>query len=299
MKRYFRKQKLSKPFNFIVVLLIVAVISSIALLIIEEPQALWKMIIPTSVALPSTLSATERFNTLPPGATLRGEAACASRVRQSSWEPRPDNAAANQRVPTAAQIAALTPWTTSARGIQLEPGADRIRKQITGNYKGTTDEILQWVACKWGIDEDIVRAEAVTESNWHQNQIGDNTTDQNLCPPGEGYAGAWDGSSCYQSYGILQIKSSNFQSTWPMSRDDTAFNAEYVYGLIRTCYEGWTTYLINHSTPLPGYPRYHGGDLWGCIGTYYSGNWYDQNALNYISWVKDNLAKKAWLQPGF
>ncbi len=83
-----------------------------------------------------------------------------------------------------------------------------------------------------------------------------------------------------------------------MSRYDTAFNAEYVYGVIRTCYEGWTTYLYDR-TPTVGYPRYHAGDLWGCIGRWYSGGWYDQDALQYIASVKAQLASKEWLELGF
>jgi hypothetical protein len=83
-----------------------------------------------------------------------------------------------------------------------------------------------------------------------------------------------------------------------MSRDDTAFNVEYVLGVIRTCFEGWTTYL-NNRTPLPGYARYHAGDIWGCLGRWYSGSWYDQGAVNYIQKVKTALAQKAWLEAGF
>jgi len=49
---------------------------------------------------------TGAFTTLPPGAQLPSEAECAVRVHRSSWEPRPDNYAANHRVPTAQQIAA-------------------------------------------------------------------------------------------------------------------------------------------------------------------------------------------------
>lgn len=83
-----------------------------------------------------------------------------------------------------------------------------------------------------------------------------------------------------------------------MSRADTAFSAEYVYGLIRACYEGYTTYL-NDRTPLPGYPRYHAGDIWGCLGRWFSGSWYDQGAVNYIQKVKATLASKTWLKAGF
>lgn len=247
---------------------------------------------PSSVAGPSSRTpvVVQSAGTLPPGATLPSEAQCAARVRRSAFEPRPQNTPANQRVPTAQQIANLTPWGP-ALGQSIQ--ADTLRKQMTGNFTGTTDEILQWTACKWGVDPDIVRAEAVIESYWRQSTQGDETNNQSLCPPG-----TWNGQNCYQSYGILQIKYYYFQSTWPMSRDDTAFNAEYVYGILRACYEGWTTYL-SERTPLPGYPRYHAGDLWGCIGRWYSGTWYNQDAVNYIARVKATLAQKTWLQAGF
>ena len=175
----------------------------------------------------------------------------------------------------------------------MDAKSDSLRRQITGNYTGTTDEILQWVACKWGVDVNIVRAEAVTESNWHQSQLGDFTNTQSLCPPG-----TWNGSSCYQSYGILQIKYTYFQSEWPMSRNDTAFNAEFVYGWLRNCYEGWADYLYQ-LTPAPGYPRYHAGDIWGCLGFWFSGEWYTQGAINYINITRGHYTQQPWLQPGF
>ena len=228
--------------------------------------------------------------TLPPGSVLPSESACAASIAPSSFESRPDNYAANHRVPTAAQIANLQPWGPL---IGMDSKSDSLRKQITGNYTGTTDQILQWVACKWGIDPNIVRAEAVTESNWHQSQLGDNTNNQSLCPPG-----AWNGSSCYQSYGILQIKYTYFKTEWPMSQQDTAFNAEFVYGWIRNCYEGWADYLYGQ-TPSPGYPRYHAGDIWGCLGFWFSGGWYTAGAINYINITMQHYQQKPWLQPGF
>ena len=32
---------------------------------------------------------------------------------------------------------------------------------MTGNFVGSTDEIIQWAAWKWGVDEDVIRAVAV------------------------------------------------------------------------------------------------------------------------------------------
>ena len=228
--------------------------------------------------------------TLPPGSALPSESACAGRVSYSSFEPRPDNYGANHSVPTAAEIAGLQPWTPT---IGMSNNSDSLRKQITGNFTGTTDEIFQWVACKWGVDVNIVRAEAVAESTWHQSTLGDYTTDQSLCPPG-----TWNGSSCYQSYGVLQIKYVYFKTEWPMSKLDTAFNAEFVYGWLRNCYEGWADYLYN-VTPSPGYPRYHAGDIWGCLGFWFSGSWYTQGAISYIQKVQQDYNQKPWLQSGF
>ncbi len=242
--------------------------------------------------LPGQVTGTppKKFTTLPPGSPLPSESECAARVRYSSFEPRPQNYTANHRVPTAQQIANLALWNVS---IGLNSRADSLRRQITGSFTGTTDEILQWVACKWGIDEDIVRAEAHAESTWYQSTTGDFSTRRKLCPPG-----TWNGSGCYQSYGILQIKYIYNKSAWPMSRDDTAFSAEYMYGILRTCYEGWTSYLGQRRS-LPGYPNYQAGDIWGCVGRWFSGNWYDQEAIDYIAKVKTDYANKDWLKPGF
>ncbi len=231
----------------------------------------------------------KQFTLLPPGSPLPSDQECAKRVRRSTWEPRPENYAANHRTPTAAQIAALTPWTTASAGIQVDPRADAFRKRVTGDFTGTTDEILQWAACKWGMDEDYVRAEAVTESHWHQSQLGDITGDHGLCPPGSGYPGAWNGSSCAQSYSIIQIKYIYNKSAWPMSRNDTAFAIDYQEGILRYCYEGWATYLGSN---------YHAGDIWGCIGRWFSGQWHDSGAQQYIRYTQDFLNRKVWLTPG-
>ncbi len=254
----------------------------------HKPHSLWNRLTYTNP--PPASSARTRFTTLPPGATLPSESECASRVRRNSWEPRRDNYTANHTIPSAQQITGLAPWDAD---IGQDPKADTLRRQITGNFTGTTDEIFQWVACKWGIDEDIVRAEAVAESHWYQGQEGDQTNDRRLCPPD-----TWNGTFCYQSYGILQIKYFYFKTSWPMSRADTAFNAEYVYGVIRACYEGWTMYL-SERTPTSGYQRYHAGDIWGCIGRWYSGGWYDPGAIDYINSVKAYLANEEWRQPEF
>ena len=237
---------------------------------------------PSPIAVVPTVTpivATNHFVTLPPGSLLPDEATCAARVRRSAWEPRTSNYTANHTVPTAQQIAGLNPQQNPYTSV------------ITGNFTGTTDEILQWVACKWGVDENIVKAEAIVESYWVQSTNGAPTTNQALCPPN-----TWDGKQCHQYYGLLQLTYTYWNSAWPMMRDDTAFSAEYIYGIVRNCYEGRASFV---ATTLPGYPAYHAGDIWGCIGSWYSGQWYSQNSLDYITSVKQNFANKIWLKPGF
>ena len=73
---------------------------------------------------------------------------CAERVHYSPWEPRPENFTANRRTPT---------WPVSVR---THPDFNstyqaKFRPRINGDFTGTTDEIIQWASCKWGIsDED-------------------------------------------------------------------------------------------------------------------------------------------------
>jgi len=212
-----------------------------------------------------------RFTTLAPGSTLPGDAECAARVQRSSWEPRPDNATANiTNVYT--QGYHLTGSYLSQYGYE---------QRVTGNFTGTTNEILQWGACKWGIDENVVRAQAEKESYWHQSMLGD-------CRGGTVAA-----TSGCQSVGLLQVKGADLppthSGTWPYAYKSTAFNVDYTYAVWRACFEGKETWLGS---------SYHAGDLWGCVGRWFSGNWY-KSSQDYIASVKDHLANKDWLYSGF
>src|SRR5947209_2063641 len=167
--------RLQKKAMILISLLLLVAVVALTVLFTHKPRVLWKVIASVNLHLPPTPTASERFKTLPPGAKLPSESECAARVRRNAWEPRPDNAEANHRVPTAQQISQLAPWGPA---IGVDSRADTFRRQITGNFTGTTDEIIQWVACKWGIDENIVRAEAIAESYWHQSQQGDYTNNR-------------------------------------------------------------------------------------------------------------------------
>lgn len=212
------------------------------------------------------------LGTLPPGASLPSGSQCANLISYSSWEPRPGNATYNQTTPPSWWLQNY--YAVVASGEGGSPGS--YLQRVTGNFTGTTDEILQWGACKWGFDANVVRAIAVNESHWHQSADGDN--------------GA--------SLGILQIKdtTNNYPSTVPYSGQSTAFNVDYKLAQQRACFDGQMSYLDSSSYPQESRTNYM---LWGCVGQWYSGGWYDSGAQSYISQVQQFLNNQTWAQPGF
>ncbi len=150
--------------------------------------------------------------------------------------------------------------------------------RVDGSFSGTTDQILVWAACKWGFPADSARAQAVQESSWRQSQLGDcGVTTQSVthgCP----------------SVGILQVKGADIPpthpNTWPYAYASTAWNVDYALSVRRACFDGKITWLGN---------GYAAGNMWGCIGEWFSGRWLDAGANNYISLVKQHEANKDWL----
>ncbi|MEN9328100.1 MAG: hypothetical protein RI947_908 [Candidatus Parcubacteria bacterium] len=217
----------------------------------------------------------KQFTLLPPGSALPTDAECASRVRRTTWEPRPSNSAKNQYVAVKGSDYNVPRYNGSDGGIWLPGHADKANvmvDKLSGNFKGTTDEILQWAACKWGLDEDMARAQAVVESNWDMSANGDNG----------------------ESFGILQVRNTAHASAFPGAQKSTAFNADYTYMRWRICFEGVLDYL-SQTGP------YVAGDAWGCMGTWYTGNWYGAGgggsaggALEYINAVKAQLNARTW-----
>ena len=213
---------------------------------------------PTATPTPSPTSGTTGpATTRPVGSAILADSEAAARVRRSSWEPRPENATANRRVPTSTEIANFR--TASNNQTYYSP-------KVTGNFTGTTDEIIQWAAHKWGFAEDLIRAEAHHESSWRQSAHGD---------IGNG-----------ESYGLMQIKSSVWRGSYPLSSQATAFNVDLYGAILRHCYDGKETWMASRG--------YTAGDLWGCVGWYYSGGWKNEGAIRYSDGVRADLANRPW-----
>jgi hypothetical protein len=231
------------------------------------------------------------FNTLPPHASLPSDSTCASQIAVTP-EVRPGNAPYNSQaaIPPAWQLTGA--HTSPLYGAAVPPASDFAR--VDGNYYGSTDMILRWAACKWGIDENVVRAEAVLESHWHQTDKNDWRTVKADCERGNWYA--WTGTGCDQTYGILMIKLYNFNAS-PEAVNSTAFNADFRMAFQRACMNGDLTYL-SKDQPVSGYPVYPKGDsdqmMWGCMGDWFSGQWYNAASIGYIGRLQAVIAAPPW-----
>jgi Ca-dependent carbohydrate-binding module xylan-binding len=210
-------------------------------------------------------------------------------------ETRPENSAANDYVPTDAELDAFH----SAPGI-FNP----LTRYVTGQPglpDPSTDDLIQWAAQKWGIPEDWLRAEYVQESNWYQN-LGPNrgwgdsrSMSESECLQHPSFAridsngdGHCDGA--YESLGITQVKwrpsDSPHPGTEPLRWKSTAFNIDYQAATVRYYYDG----LCNWCGA-----GYSAGQAWNSIGAWFSPKpWLNSGQLGYIGRVQSNLANRVW-----
>ena len=96
-------------------------------------------------------------------------------------------------------------------------------RYVTGHFTGTTDEVIQWAARKWGLKPDLLRAVATVESWWRMSTVGDNG----------------------DSFGLFQVRRP-FHCTEPVCeqfRGDAALNADYYGGILRSYYDGKQRWL--------------------------------------------------------
>lgn len=145
--------------------------------------------------------------------------------------------------------------------------------KVTGRFTGTTDEILQWAAHKWGFDEDLFRAVAAAESWWDQTAGGAEHQGGGLMSP------SWEWAP-----GLL-----------PMGMASTAVNVDYFAATMRWYFDGRATWFNDVERGR----QYAAGDLWGCIGAWYAGRWHTSEAEWYVDHVKDYLDQRVWEREWF
>jgi hypothetical protein len=168
--------------------------------------------------------------------------AAADLVHRSPFEPRPANRRTNHTVPSKRLLLAWRKRNTMP-----------YRRFVNGRFKGRTDEIIQWAAYKWGLDENVLRAAAVAESWWRQSSAGDGG----------------------DSFGLFRVRRPfHCRGKCAIARRSTSFNADYYAGTIRAYYDGMMTWL---NTVERG-AEYAAGDLWGSLGAWFAGRWWTQPA---------------------
>jgi hypothetical protein len=237
-------------------------------------------------ATPVTPGTGRYFATLPPGSALPSDAECAAAIKR-----RPENKRMN-----ATYNATRGNQRLASDFLSGDPRANtQIAARVTGNFSGSTDEILQWAACKWGVDEDMVRAQAAIESWWRQGTKGDWTTNAANCAPGHGLGVDGQAGQCPESFGILQNRYPYEKSAWPGIDNSTAFNADTAYAIWRSCYEGYEWWLND----VERGQQYAAGDAWGCMGRWFAGRWHTQAANDYTSRVQGYLSQRIWEQSSF
>jgi hypothetical protein len=226
-------------------------------------------------------------------AHLPDDAAAAAEVHYSSWEPRPGNASYNEVMPVGLALQHVNDATRA-----YDPRWNTyILDRITGHFAGTTDEIFQWAAAKWGLPDNLLRTIAYLESDWRQSNFGDYVDNPAQCPAG------YHELPCPTTFGIVGTKSTSWPGIFPWNRDSTAAAVDALGGWLRGCYEGWVWWLGAHGNRSHGV--YHAGNIWGCVGAWYSGNWLDGSAANphsglgYIRLAEYWEQHHPWLEPGF
>ena len=216
-----------------------------------------------------------------------GEAA--ARVR-SSGELRPANAEPNRYRPTPDELDRFRHGQRDRYG-RTAVAYNPLAARVTGAFSGTTDEILQWVAHKWGIPEDVVRAVAVTESWWRMSQLGDRAwaADPARHPWHVRVPGTRD---VFRSLGLMQVKwtpEGLHQGTEPLRWKSTAFNADYWGAVVRYHFDGRCDWCG------PGYGR---GQGWASIGAWYSPSPWG-SSTHYLGTVRRHAEARTWTELPF
>ncbi|MEO6885950.1 MAG: hypothetical protein ABI232_06640, partial [Jatrophihabitantaceae bacterium] len=253
--------------------------------------------------------------------TLPSDATCSARVHRSTWEPRPDNAVPNHAMPDAAAVHQSFRVRPVSGGGSADPRWDSwLLPRVDGQYTGTTDEIFQWAACKWGLPDNLLRAVAVRESTWYEYEVyptgrpvldwgmgdmmpnstaGASTYCNGIARYGRDYQKDFGAGTCPRTFSIGGVMSwqspswgampGNQNGTFPFTRQSTAFALDYLASQLRGCYNGWQYFLKDSGS-------YQAGDLWGCVGAWYAGDWHSSDANGYIGRVRAELDSRTWLR---
>jgi hypothetical protein len=212
-------------------------------------------------------------------------------------ENRNNNTTSNNYRPSSTELSAFLKNERDSYG-RLPAQFNPYAAYVTGGFTGTTDEIIQWGAAKWGIPPDWLRAQYYQESHWNQSHLGDLTTVKNatLYPVQSRYSN----SQVYQSLGITQIRwnhpdgNNSGIGTEPLRWKSTPFNVDYQSAMVRFYFDN------------PKGARASWGDAystcknWLSIGAWYEPYpWNNSEQQDYVEKIQNGLSNKLWQDASF
>ena len=168
--------------------------------------------------------------------------------------------------------------------------------RATGNFTGSTDDIIQWAACKWGFDENTLRAQVAKESYWTQTNLGDWTTNPNNCPPGHPIGADGRAGQCPESVGLMQVRTPYFRDSIEGSLKSSAYNLDIALSVWRRCYEGRRDVAQRPSNGAANTVPVTPGDA-SAGGSPAAGTPHPRT--DYIAAVQDYLNRQIWTDPSF
>lgn len=213
----------------------------------------------------------------------RAESYCADNILLNKWEPT-SHGNLQFNVP---RDDVATNWGDSRFSWWSSfPGWLTKRAQVTGHFTDsdgsvpTTTELISFAACRWGVDEDLIRAVAVQESDWHQHFWGDR-------------CGQTNDALGIGSYGIIQIKNFNCvnEGDWGGFRrtyESTPFALDFYGAAMRGCLD--RNFWYGYGTTAPSDTA---GMIRGCVGAWFSGDF--SPSSSYTNSVYQHLANRDWL----
>jgi hypothetical protein len=192
---------------------------------------------------------------------------------------RPSNEIPNNRMPTAAELTAFNQGVGACGGLDT----CSYMQNVTGQFTGTTQQIIEQVADKWCPSctilnpydgatysfENLMKAVAVNETNWYQWKNAslsapDPITGLTTLTPSHGdleYVTTTqpDGGS-WGLYQIAEGVDQGWPASFPLSAESTAFNADFKIAEQMGVEQGHLDYLGDPSRSITaianGYPPY-------------------------------------------
>jgi hypothetical protein len=206
-----------------------------------------------------------------------------------SGENRRENLKPNARAPTAAELHAFR-IARDANGrtpAAYNPSFASVTGAAARYGLRSTDDVIEWAAYKWGIPENLVRAQMYVESSWSMRQKGDRRHWRTPVSDRYPAPAVIDAHTVWESLGIAQLR---WRHTVPWNPGikrlrwkSTGFALDYSQALVRYYYDGRCHWCGD------GYVR---GDADGAYRTYFSGSW--RQGQSYADAVRRNAASRPW-----